>query len=197
MDSSEDIIFENKKKEFEKITGREEEPKELESIPETDGEYYGDPDPEPKPVKKIRKKRELTDDQREALKERLKLAREKSLESRRKNKELKKIEKERLESENEDKILKALELKRDKKKNEKTLLDEIAELKLKLKQKEEREIKQSNNKQSNNKKEPVKNEPVKITGGLPPGFSGHIPKPVETQAQKNKRLYNQMKGLGR
>ena len=195
MDNSEDTIFENKKKEFEKITGGEEEPRELESIPESDIEIESEPEekkePE-KPVKKIRKKRELTDAQREALRERLKLAREKSLESRRKNRELKRIEKERLENENEEKILKSLELKRDKKKSEKSLMDEIAELRLKLKQKEEREIRQEPI-----KKEPIKSEPVKITGGLPPGFSGHIPKPAETQAQKNKRLYKQMRGLGR
>ena len=74
-------------------------------------------------------------------------------------------------------------------------MDEIAELRLKLKQKEEREIKKEPIKKEAVKKEPIKSEPVKITGGLPPGFSGH--KPVETQTQKNKRLYKQMKGLGR
>ena len=186
MDSSEDIIFENKKKEFEKISDRQEEFSELESIPETDAEY--EPEPEPEKPKKTKTKRKLTDEQKEVLKERLKLAREKSLETRRKNRELKNIEKDRINSENEEKILKSLESKRNKKNNEKGLMDQIATLKQKIKEQEQREIKQPVKKE-------IKTEPVKITGGMPKGFSGHTP--VETQAQKNKRLFKQMRALGR
>lgn len=89
--------------------------------------------------KKVRKKRVLTEIQKEKLRENLKKGREKSLETRRRNKELKNMKKDKTKEAEDDELLKHLTEKKEKKtivKN--TIVSENEALKKRLDEMEER-----------------------------------------------------------
>ena len=83
----------------------------------------------PKEENKSKKRKPLTEERKQMLRDNLKRGREKSMETRRRNRELKKIENEEKIKLQDEKLLKSLELKRNKKNNENTLLEQIENLK--------------------------------------------------------------------
>lgn len=86
--------------------------------------------------RKGKSKRVLSDEQKAKLKENLAKGREKSLATRKRKAELRKIEKAERITEEETKVLSALEKKRDKSRANNDLLTQIAELKAKLLEKD-------------------------------------------------------------
>ena len=123
MDSKEDVIFEDTKPVVEQQI-------------KADSPSLTDTELPPEPVKEKKGRKPLSDERKAQLRENLKKGREKSLETRKKNRELKKIQKEKKEAEDEELLLKNLEKKKNSKKDQSVLLEEIAVLKAKLAEQE-------------------------------------------------------------
>ena len=138
-------------------------------------------------TKTKKQRKPLTEERKAILRANLKAGREKSIETRKRNKQLKALEKEEKIKEQDDKLLKALELKRNKKNNESSLLQQIADLKKKIKEQEEPK--------EEPKKEEPKEEPKKEEPKQEPKKEEPKQEPKKSQSQKNKNLYNIMRGI--
>lgn len=184
---NESEIFETKSNEFDKQDNSDSEEVVSDNVVE-----------EIKEVKTKTKKgrKPLSDERKAVLRENLKRGREKSIETRKRNRELKALEKEEKIKAQDDKLLKALELKRNKKNNETSLLEQIADLKKKLEEKEKKPIKEEKEPQAQAKQSEPKSQPKSQPKSEPkPLASKPIPIPQISQAQKNKNLYKMMRGI--
>ena len=169
-----------------------------------------------KPIKEKKGRKPLSDERKQQLRDNLKRGREKSLETRKKNRELKKIQKEKKEAEDEELLLKTLEKKKNSKKDQSVLLEEISVLKAKLAAHQENIVveniqeKVPTKKKVNFKKESVlkpvptiveeeeEYEPVVVKRQRPTQQTPKTAPPpvrVETQAEKNRKKYLMMRGL--
>ena len=118
-------LFEQTEEEMEEVEEEEEEVEEVEAPPP--------------PAKKPRKKRVLTEEQKEKLRENLKKGREKSLETRRRNKQLKSMDKDKAKDAKDAELYEHLKAKKEKVAREKkSAVSENESLKKRLDEMEQR-----------------------------------------------------------
>ena len=143
----------------------EPEPEPIEEEPEPEPEPIEEepePEPEPEPVKPAKKKRVLTEEQKERLRENLKRGRLTSLANRKKKAQLRKIEKEKQTAEDDAKIFEALKkkLKPSELEDENSKLKaELAELRASMSKKNESPKPEPTPEKTEKKPEPPKPAP--------------------------------------
>ena len=154
------------------------------------------------PIEKIdkrrgKRKKPISEEQRQRLCDNLARGRAKALETRRKNAQLKKIEKEEKLNEKEEKLLTALNKKKDKSRDNDDLLKKIADLEKRLSEKESKPVSKSVS-----KPKPVA-APAAAPAAAKPKPAAAAPTPKAPPAEKvqvelsKKELMKLMRGVRR